>query len=64
MFMLCEAMKWSHLPNAGGIYDQTPELIDGFLMIFAARSKHEAEEQAKKDRGMGKTSRVAGRRRR
>lgn len=64
MFMLCESMKWSHLPEGGGIYDQSPELIDGFLTIFHARSKHEAEERAKKDREMGRNKRVAGHRRR
>jgi hypothetical protein len=56
MFTLCESMKWAHLPVAGGIYDQHPDLLDGFMIILHERSKHEAEEakkeKAKSERGM------------
>ena len=62
MFMLCEAMKWSHLPVAGGIYDQDPDLLDGFLIIFQKRSEHEARE-AEKDRPKGRGVRGASRHR-
>jgi hypothetical protein len=58
MFMLCEAMKWSHLPVAGGIYDQDPDLLDGFLIIFHERSEHDAKE-AEKNRPKG-NSRIRG----
>lgn len=70
MFMLCEAMKWSHLPVAGGIYDQHPDLIDGFLIIFQERAKHQEEEDKKREQDMARrtgpraTSRPSGRRRR
>jgi hypothetical protein len=32
-------MRWTHLPKAGGIYDQSPDFIDGIEMIFAAKAK-------------------------
>lgn len=62
-------MKWSHLPVAGGLYDQHPKLIVQFEYIFSARAKHEEkkrkEDQRKRDaearRGGG--GRTAGRRR-
>jgi hypothetical protein len=68
MFMICERMKWAHLPEAGGIYDQHPDLLDAFLIIFHERSEFEAEEESKRQaeskRGMGKgRSKVAGPRR-
>lgn len=55
LFSLCEGMKWTHLPEAGGLYDQNPQLLDRFYFILAERSKHEAAEQAKRDRESGKT---------
>ena len=38
-------MKWSHLPESGGIYDQHPVLIERFYYIMAAQA-----EQQEKDR--------------
>lgn len=46
MFSLCEAMKWSHLPLAGGIYAQDPQLLEWFRIIFSERSEYEAAKQA------------------
>jgi hypothetical protein len=73
MFVLCEGMKWSHLPVAGGLYDQHPDLLDAFRTIFSARARHDAEEREKEEAdrkrqmGSGKSKtppkRVAGRRR-
>lgn len=67
LFSMCEAMKWSHLPSPGGLYDQHPDLLDGFMYIFAERSKYDREkqererkEQERKSRSGGK---IAGRRR-
>lgn len=54
MFSLCEAMKWNHLPVAGGLYDQDPQLVDGFMIIFSARAEYEAEQERKREREMGK----------
>lgn len=55
-------MRWTHLPVAGGMYDQDPELLRKFIIIFAAQAKYEAEQRRKEAlknrRGRG---RVAGR---
>lgn len=67
-------MEWTHLPNAGGLYDQDPILLDRFMYIFAAVDAHEKAEsdkqrvEAEKARaGKGKTgstrSRLRGGRR-
>lgn len=66
MFSLCEGMKWSHLPVAGGIYDQHPILMDKFQIIFQMRaeieSKRQEEEERKNRANSGGSRRVAGRR--
>jgi len=45
-------MKWAHLPMAGGLFDQKPELLDRFMYIFAAvneeQKRRDAEEKAKR----------------
>ena len=74
MFVLCEGMKWAHLPVAGGLYDQHPDLLDAFRLIFSVRAKHDAEEREKEEadrkrkmgsgKGMPRPKRVAGRGRR
>jgi hypothetical protein len=59
-------MKWSHLPWAGGLYDQHPDLLEAWRYIFAKRNEHEAKEARKREveskRGKGGGGRVAGRR--
>ena len=59
-------MKWNHLPEEGGIYNQDPDLLEGFLYIFAKRAEHEEEENKKREREKNRTTggpgRVAGRR--
>lgn len=65
MFSLCEAMKWAHLPVAGGIYDQHPDLIADWRIIFGKRAEKEAkqqEEEARRNKVNSKSPRVAGRR--
>ena len=65
MFALCEGMKWSHLPVAGGLYDQHPDLLDAFRYIFAKRNEYEAKEAEKREReAKSRNPRVAGSRRR
>lgn len=70
MFQLCEAMKWSHLPVAGGIYDQDPALIDGFLIIWHERAEWDKEEEKRREaerknpRTMGSRARSASKGRR
>jgi len=50
VYALCAAMEWSHLPRAGGIYDQDPDLLDGFREIFAAQAEHDSNEARKQER--------------
>lgn len=44
---MCQSMKWNHLPVAGGLYDQHPQLLEEFEVIFAAKARK--EEQERKD---------------
>lgn len=59
-------MKWAHLPESGGLYNQDPDLLDAFSLIFALRAKHDAEEREKEKRQNKKNQlgnkRIAGRR--
>jgi hypothetical protein len=60
-------MKWNHLPVAGGIYNQDPDLLLKFDYIFRKRAEQEEREQTRREReqkrgGAGR-SRVAGKRR-
>lgn len=50
LFALCEQMKWSHLPVAGGIYDQHPKLLEEWQIIFAARARKEEQERRIEER--------------
>lgn len=71
LFALCDNMKWNHLPCAGGLYDQDPDLMDKFSVLFNLRNQHQAEEQQRQQeemknrtgRGGGGIKRPAGRRR-
>jgi hypothetical protein len=67
MFSLCAAMKWAHLPNLGGLYDQDPELLEQFRYIFHAQGEEDARKAKEREREMGKRPsggrRVAGHRR-
>jgi hypothetical protein len=60
-------MKWAHLPVAGGLYDQHPDLLEAFKTIFAMRAEHERVEQARREREAKRGGKggggVAGRRR-
>lgn len=60
-----EGMKWAHLPVAGGLYDQHPQLLDEISFIFKERAKYQ-EKQRKEDERKNKANRgrrgVAGRR--
>ena len=52
---MCENMRWSTLPVAGGLYDQSPEFIDGIELCFMMKArkakidyeKAEAERKAR-----------------
>jgi hypothetical protein len=58
-------MKWNHLPVAGGIYDQHPDLVDMFQIIFAARNDQARKEQEQqRSKQNQQRAKVAGRGRR
>lgn len=46
LFALCDAMNWSVLPVAGGLYDQHPDFIDQIQVIFQAKADAERRKQA------------------
>jgi hypothetical protein len=47
LFSICEALKWNHLPNEGGIYDQHPDLLDQWQVVWQERAKYESEQERK-----------------
>lgn len=47
MFSICSHMRWAHLPVAGGLYDQDPELLRKFEILFNEVNEHEKRESAK-----------------
>lgn len=66
-------MKWSHLPVAGGIYDQDPMLFKYWDIIWNEEGEVARKEQEKREHEMkqrkssssargGRRGRVAGRR--
>lgn len=62
LFADCERMKWAHLPVAGGIYDQHPDLLAGFRVIWAAQAEEADRQEKQRARQSGQRPRVAGRR--
>lgn len=50
MFAICARMKWNHLPVPGGIYEQDPELIRRWRIIWDAQDEVARAEQAKQKR--------------
>lgn len=48
--MLCEAMEWNHLPEAGGLYQQHPQLLDEWMTIFHMRADHDERDRKNKER--------------
>lgn len=61
-------MKWNHLPEAGGLNNQDPRLLEWFDIIYQEECKAEEERQKKQQKEMEKKNksssgrRVAGRR--
>jgi hypothetical protein len=45
LFSLSQAMKWSALPVAGGLYDQHPKLLDQWAYIFARQAEERDRER-------------------
>lgn len=50
-------MRWSHLPVAGGIYDQHPRLLEEWAVIFHEKGEHEKAEAERQKRVMEQRAR-------
>jgi hypothetical protein len=62
LFSICENMKWSHLPVAGGIYDQHPQLLTEWGIIWEEKAKFERAEAAKRENEARSAGKGRGRR--
>lgn len=49
MFGMCSNMKWAHLPVHGGVYDQDPELLRLWRIIWQKQAEHEAAEERRRE---------------
>jgi hypothetical protein len=59
-------MEWHHLPVAGGLYDQSPILLDNWQIIRQVEAEARDRDMKERERKMQDRSgsgRVAGRRR-
>jgi hypothetical protein len=43
-------MKWNHLPVAGGLYDQHPQLLDEWQYIFSVKADKEKRDLEQQQR--------------
>jgi hypothetical protein len=43
-------MKYAHLPVAGGLYDQSPKLLDDFHYIMLKEGEAQKREMAEQER--------------
>lgn len=55
-------MEWTHLPRAGGIYDQHPDLLDAWDLIFAELAVEEKRKQKDRERDARKVKSQGGKR--
>lgn len=44
LFSICQAMNFAQLPMSGGIYEQHPQLLDEWLVIWRVKAEHDAAE--------------------
>ena len=64
---MCVGMQWNHLPVAGGLYDQNPEILERFYYIMGEQAKWDKQQAEKREAersrsSMKPTSRSGGRR--
>lgn len=52
LWSILNAMKWNHLPVAGGLYDQHPAFIEDIEVIFQAQGNQRQKDQEKQQREM------------
>ena len=41
-------MEFRHLPEAGGLYDQDPQLLEDWQAIWKAQARHRRNEEKRK----------------
>lgn len=56
MLMVMEAMKWQHLPLAGGLYDQHPDFIEKMQRYMVVRNAYEQKKQKDEEAKRPKTN--------
>ena len=64
LYTVCKMLKWNYLPNAGGLYEQHPKLLDDLLIVAQAEAKAEKRRQEKREREMARKQGSASRGRR
>lgn len=60
LYAFAKALKFTHLPNAGGLYDQHPRLIDEWTTIIRVEGEVEYERQEKQRQDMAKQRKQSG----
>lgn len=50
-------MSFSVLPVAGGLYDQHPDLLEQWAVIFNRKSAHEAQKAKEREQNMSRQAR-------
>jgi len=53
LFSMCSAFSFKHLPMAGGLFDQNPQLLDRFLYILHAQEEQRKKEDSRKRQMQG-----------
>lgn len=54
-------MNFAVLPVAGGLYDQHPQLLEEWAILFRVQADHEKEKQERREREMKAKTRSKGR---
>lgn len=63
LYVFCKGLKFTHLPVAGGLYDQHPRLVKEWLTIMGIEAEEERKRQEKQERDMKTKRGGKGRRR-
>lgn len=58
--MLAENMRWNHLPVAGGLYDQHPQLLEEWRYIFEQKAIKQDKDR-KADEAKNRSRQRSGR---
>lgn len=59
LYHRCKSMRWAHLPVAGGLYDQHPQLIMEWDILLRMEAEYEKarqdQERAEREAQMQRT---------